>query len=247
MGAASLERAERIADWLDGRADDVVALTETSAGAGTGLMMGRLAARGFHVVTRPAGTDRGALLAIRATQVVDITAQLGSTMPWRSPAAQLQMADGPMGVVAVYAPSRNRRDGRAERKREFFSSLTQGLAVLRERFDGRLVVLGDHNSVPRDHLPAHAGFTSWEYQWHDDLQDLGLRNVHAVLDREQPYSWVGRTGNAYLYDYAHIGDGLGGSVADFSYLADSRALGLSDHAAVSARLDSPTAARTIVS
>jgi exonuclease III len=134
-----------------------------------------------------------------------------------------------------------------DRKREFFSSLAAGLTALREQLDGRLVVLGDHNSVPRDHVPAHPGFTTWEYQWHDDLEKLGLRNVHALVGREQPYSWVGRTGNAYLYDYAHIGDALAEAVADFSYLTDPRSLKLSDHAAVTARLDSPTAARTIVS
>lgn len=247
MGAASLERAQRIADWLDDRSDDVVALTETSAGTGSALLMGRLAAQGFHVFTRPPGRDRGALLAVRTAKAIDITPQLASTMPWRSPAAQLQMADGPIGLVAIYAPSRNRREGRAERKRDFFASLARGLAALSERFDGRLVVLGDHNSVPRDHRPTHAGFTSWEYEWHDALEDLGLRNVHAVLDHEQPHSWVGRTGNAYLYDYAHIGDGLGAGVAGFSYLTEPQALGLSDHAGVSARLDSPIAARTMVS
>ncbi len=236
VGAAAFDRAEGILGWLELRPADVLVLTETSAGTGTSLLIRRLLKQGFEVTWQHPGADRGALIATRSPNVKDLTDLVASTMPWRSPAVQLETDDGPLAIVGVYAPSRDRRNGRAAQKREFLESLASGLAALAERLQGRLLLLGDHNTVPRDHIPQHSGFTSWEYQWHHDLLKLGLRNVHALSEAKQPHSWIGRTGNAYLYDYVHLGEALHGRLGGFTYLHTPRQAGLSDHAAVTATI-----------
>jgi exodeoxyribonuclease-3 len=217
----------------------VIVLTETSKGDGTSQIVRGLRERGLEVIARQPGSDRGALIAVRAESVLDITDNMESSMPWRSPAIQITTQAGPLAVVGVYAPSRDRSNGRAARKQEFLSRLTTSLAALNEKFSGRLLMLGDHNAVARDHSPSHPGFTSWEYQWHADLVDLGLLNVHQLLGVAQPHSWVGRTGNAYLYDYVQLGTALHQHLNRFAYLHAPRLDGLSDHAAVEATLTQP--------
>ena len=71
---------------------------------------------------------------------------------------------------------------------------------------------------------------------HDELEGYGLSAAHELLGSGQQHSWLGRTGNGYLYDYFHLGAELHQLVERCAYLHGPRTRGLSDHAAVAVRL-----------
>ena len=53
---------------------------------------------------------------------------------------------------------------------------------------------------------------------------------------EQAYSWIGRTGDGYRYDYFHVGRALAERIQACLYLHETRERKLTDHAAVTLSL-----------
>lgn len=211
-------------------------LTETSTGRGTQLLRDELLQRGYQTYTTTDARDRGVLLASRVAVREMLTDRLDVTLPWRVSTVLLDTAPA-IAVVAVYVPSRDRTPAKIARKQAFITSLLQGLGALPEHLRRNLLVVGDYNAIARRHSPPLPGFLPYEYAMHDTLEDLGLRPAHELLPGHgHPHSWIGRTGNGYLYDYIHVGAGLHTRVQRCAYLHDPRTRGLSDHAAVVARL-----------
>lgn len=75
--------------------------------------------------------------------------------------------------------------------------------------DGHRVVLGDFNVLEPTHVPRYRFFAPFEYEFYNWFEEAGyvdaFRHLHPdVLD----YSWVGRTGDGYRYDHAHVTSGL---------------------------------------
>jgi len=237
IGAAASPRAGAILRWLRSRADDVVVLTETSGGAGTDLLAEGLRATGFRVRHARDARERGVLLASRIGFVDDFSEQVGVTLPCRARAVVLDTEPRQVALVGVYVPSRDRSDHKVARKQAFIASMLAGLRQLPAALRERLVLAGDYNAVARRHDPPLPGFFRWEYDLHDELEGIGLRPAHELRPRrDQPHSWIGRTGLGYLYDYVHVGSGLHGGVERCAYLHGPRERRLSDHAAVVVRL-----------
>jgi exonuclease III len=218
VGAASVERALLIADWVEGQCADVVVLTETSSGQGTHLLYNRLLGDGYRVDVHWRAGDRGVLLATMNSEAIPTP----SILPSRLRAARIT-ADN-LTIVGLYGPSRSVKN--RDRKQMFFASVLDWLGRLNT---DRLVLVGDYNAIPRDHEPRHVGFKDFEYAFHDGLAQLGLRAAHG---EPQPHSWFGRSGAGYLYDYVHLGAAL--AVSRCEYID---AGGLSDHSAVLATVE----------
>jgi exodeoxyribonuclease-3 len=237
IGAAAPERAASILRWLRSRPEDVMVLTETSAGAGTQLLAEGLSADGFDVLQTPHPRERGVLLASRLTRTGARTVSLDVTLPCRVAGAVFELDGGPLTVVGVYVPSRDRSEAKVARKQAFVSSLLKQLGRLSAGARERLVLTGDYNAVARGHEPPLPGFFPWEYALHDELERIGLRPAHELSGvAAHPHSWIGRTGTGYLYDYVHLGGALHGSLGRCRYLHGPRERRLSDHAAVSVSL-----------
>jgi exodeoxyribonuclease-3 len=240
--SAAPARAAMIRQWLRRRDnDDVVVLTETSKGLGTQIIADDLRRRGYSVLLTPDSRDRGVLFATRQPVSEVLNARLDVTLPWRVAAVVLDTVPR-VAVVGVYVPSRDRSEFKVNRKREFIRSLLIGLWALPEAMRQHLVLAGDYNVVPRDHKPRLPGFFPYEYEMHETLSGYGLESVHTLRPSSaQPHSWIGRTGNGYLYDYVHLGQALHDRLERYAYLHGPRLRGLSDHAALVARvrLDDP--------
>jgi exodeoxyribonuclease III len=237
IGAAARERAGAILRWLRTRREDVLVLTETSAGAGTQLLAAGLAADGFEVLATPHPRERGVLLATRLPGTRVRTLALDVTLPCRAAAATFDVGGETLTVIGVYVPSRDRSEAKVARKQAFIGSLLAALRALPAPARERLVLAGDYNTVARGHQPPLAGFFPWEYALHEQLEKLGLRSAHELDGAAgHPHSWIGRTGTGYLYDYVHLGGALHGSIGRWRYLHGPRERRLSDHAAVSVRL-----------
>jgi exodeoxyribonuclease III len=238
LGAAALVRAGDLLRWLVARPEDVFLLTETSNGTGTAFVLERFRRAGFAVVhtTDPNG-DRGTALVSRVRVAGRFPGFTGVTIPGRVAAAVLA-TEPTVAVAGLYVPSRDRSTDKTEKKQAFVASLLKALdelpAVLREH----LVVGGDYNVIARTHRPLHPGFLPFEFGLLEQLEAHGLVDAHEQCSPgEQPYSWIGRTGDGYRYDYFHVGRELAGRIQSCSYLHETREHRLTDHAAVTLTLD----------
>jgi exodeoxyribonuclease-3 len=99
------------------------------------------------------------------------------------------------------------------------------------------LIAGDYNAVSRRHEPPYEGFIACEFELHEELERLGFISGHELVDfAEHPYSWIGRTGRGYLYDYFHLGRALHDRLRSCRYLHGTRRNRISDHAAVAVAL-----------
>ncbi|GAA3679223.1 exodeoxyribonuclease III [Nonomuraea antimicrobica] len=241
IGAAARERAERMLRWLADRDDDVVMLTETSAGPGTAWILEQYRRAGYAVINTPDDGDRGAALISR----IPVTAHQPDfgqvSIPARVATARLDTRPATWWV-SVYVPSRDRSADKTTRKELFITSLLKAIAQLGPDERGHLVIGGDYNVIAADHRPLHPGFLPFEFGMLDTLTAEGFTDTHAHMAPEaQPYSWIGRTGDGYRYDYVHVGSELTGRIRDCAYLHETRTEALTDHAAVELHLDLETA------
>jgi exodeoxyribonuclease-3 len=246
IGAAAAARAERILRWLADRDDDVLILTETSAGPGTALILDRLRRGGYTVTATPPAGDRAVAVATRLA-TTDATPQLAEvSIPSRVAAVTLG-TQPPVTVVGVYVPSRDRSTDKTAKKRTFLASLHAALRAVPAPVRATTVLGGDFNVISRAHRPIYRGFLDFEYDFLDQIDALGLADAHhRYAPGEQVHSWVGRTGDGYRYDYLHTGSSLAGRVTHSAYLHETRQLRLTDHAAVTLGLDIPAPRPTTI-
>lgn len=238
IGAASLDRAELLLRWLASREEDVFLLTETSAGAGTALLLDRFRRVGYTVVkTTDVDGERGAALVSRIPLAGPPMPLHQVSIPGRVAAAPLDTTP-PTWFLSVYVPSRDRSADKTTRKETFITSLLKAIAELPAEQRNHLVIGGDYNVIPADHRPLHPGFLPFEYALLDELRAGGFVDAfEQCRPSVQEYSWIGRTGAGYRYDYFHVGQALTSRIAGCAYLHDTREQHLTDHAAVRVDLD----------
>lgn len=238
IGAAARDRAGELLCWLAARPEDAFVLTETSAGTGTAYLLDRFRDAGYAVVHTPdMSGDRGTALVSRVAVAEPLSAAVaGVSVPGRVAAAVLDTTPT-VAVLAVYVPSRDRSAGKTEKKQAFVTSFLKALDELPEELRARLVVGGDYNVIARTHRPLHQGFLPFEFGLLETLEAHGLVDAHERCSPgEQPYSWIGRTGDGYRYDYFHVGGELAGRIRACAYLHETRERRLTDHAAVTLHL-----------
>lgn len=237
IGAAARARAGDVLAWLAERPEDVFLLTETSGGSGTTWLLDRFREAGFEVVHAPdPNGDRGAALVSKVRVARRLAGLTDITIPGRVAAAVLD-TEPEVAVLGVYVPSRDRSADKTEKKESFVTSLLVALDALPAEVRERLVLGGDYNVIGRTHQPLHAGFLPFEFGLLERLEAHGLVDAHEQCSpNEQAYSWIGRTGDGYRYDYFHVGRTLAGRVRDCAYLHETRERRLTDHAAVTLSL-----------
>lgn len=238
ISGPSVARAQLLADYLLEVDADVVVLTETRSNAGTQALLDWCRTQGYFVM--------GELPASSRERGVAVIRRIG---PDRQPlAAQVDLPhrlliddlDDEIGLrlVAAYVPSRDASLPKIERKRTFLGQMSAALRVVAE--DTRVVFMGDLNIVGRTHMPRYPVFKAWEYEALDDIGAIGLTDVFAEMNPGvQAYSWIGRTGSGYRYDYAFVSPDLVDAVKSCEYLHAPRERGITDHAAVLLTLGLP--------
>ena len=232
ISGPSVERAERLAEFMLALDLDVLVLTETRANSGTEYLLGEFADAGYEVQWPLPSSARE-----RGVAVLSRVASRGSIKRSASVDLSHRLVVGDVGgaatvtLLAAYVPSRDASQPKLERKRRFLAQLLE--VVEHSARTGRVILMGDLNVVSRAHQPRYPAFRSWEYDALDHVLDHGLIDVFADLHPGvQAHSWIGRTGNGYRYDYAFVSQDLAGAVRECEYLHEPRERGLSDHAAL---------------
>ncbi len=229
----SAARAERQLAWLAERPEQVLVLTETSPGAGTRLLLERLAAAGWEV--------RGAALADRERGVAIATrvraAPRGGNIVDHLPGRAELVALDRIHVVGLYVPSRDDSQQKTERKRRFCEAVSQFLA---ERRPYDAVVIGDLNVLEPVHRPHYGMFLDWEYRLYDELVVRGFVDAYRLRHpNEMEYSWVDYENRGYRFDHVFVSQALVGSVRRCEYDHSPRETDLSDHSALVLELEWP--------
>ena len=238
IGAASPDRARALLNWLAGRPEDVFILTETSAGPGTAYLLDQFRCAGYAVIKTPdADGERGTALISRVPVHRDLTPVVaGVSIPCRVSAGVLD-CEPPIAILGVYVPNRDRSQEKTDRKRRFINTFIAACDNLPVGISGHLVVGGDYNVIGRAHRPLHQGFLPFEFGLLESLQMRGLADAFEITaPGVQAYSWIGRTGGGYRYDYLHVGPALTELIGACEYLHETRQGKLSDHSALTLTL-----------
>lgn len=231
----SRPRAERQLDWLSERHEQVFVLTEIGTGEGSQILADRLRGAGWAVRSMaPRDGERGVMIASRLA--------LKSQQP--SPASYLperasEVVVGNLGLIGVYAPSRDESALKIARKRRFLAEL---LTVLGSREPIATVLIGDLNVVERSNRGSDRLFQDWEYELYEELPHIGWLDAYRALHPERvELSWTDTEGNGYRFDHCFITADLRTHLARCEYVHETREIGLSDHSALVIQLDSISA------
>ena len=232
ISGPSVQRAERLADFMLALDLDVLVLSETRANSGTECLLAAFADAGYEVQSPLplSARERGVAVLSRVASPGSIKQPSPVDLSHRLVIGDLGEATK-MTLLAAYVPSRDATQPKLERKRRFLAQLLR--VVKNSARAGPVILMGDLNVVGREHLPRYSAFRSWEYDALDHVVDHGLVDVFTELHPGvQAHSWIGRTGNGYRYDYAFVSEGLIKAVRGCEYMHEPRERGLSDHAAV---------------
>ncbi|MEU0396510.1 hypothetical protein ABZ208_27705 [Streptomyces sp. NPDC006208] len=101
------------------------------------------------------------------------------------------------------------------------------------------MVIGDFNILEPTHTPRYRFFQPFEYDFYGWLGQAGYQDAFRELHPDAAeYSWVGRTGDGYRYDHAHVSADLVPAVHGCAYVHEPRTGPdrLTDHSALSLNL-----------
>ncbi|MEU1852964.1 endonuclease/exonuclease/phosphatase family protein [Streptomyces sp. NPDC019990] len=230
------ERAERQLAYLAARPEPVLVLTETADSGGCELLATRFESAGYSVTfPRPGRGERGVMIVSRlATAPGPAETEY---LPHRCVSVTVDTDKGPLDVIGLYVPSRDATDAKTTRKRTFLEECQHRLPA---GWGGPLrVVIGDFNILEPTHTPRYRFFQPFEYAFYEALRAAGYEDAFRRLHPEElEYSWVGRTGDGYRYDHAHVSQALANTLHACAYVHDVRTAGdrLTDHSALSVSL-----------
>ncbi|MFE6030228.1 endonuclease/exonuclease/phosphatase [Streptomyces niveus] len=231
----SRERAERQLVYLLARPETVLVLTETADSAGCDLLESRFRMEGYDVTfPRPGRGERGVMIVSRLATVPGRV--VAHYLPHRAVTVKVDTQEGAVDVVGLYVPSRDATAAKRARKEKFLEGCRAGLPGGN---DGSRVVLGDFNILEPDHFPPYRFFKAFEYGFYDWLCEVGYHDAYRELHPNSlEYSWVGRTGDGYRYDHAHVSASLRPALRNCSYVHGPRTREdrLTDHSALTMSL-----------
>lgn len=235
IGNPSIERAQAQIEWLlNDEEYEIIVLTETKKSIGCELIINKLKDNDYMIYTDKYSNDYGVIIASkldgRRFDFLDENIPLRS----RSSGITIRINDNIINVIGIYIPSNDKRKN--TRKKLFMESVIESLSKFRS--SDKILLCGDFNTVMRNHIPRYSMFRKWEYDFFDEIKKNGLEDVYDILyPNQQVYSWFGRTGNAYKYDYNFITNNLKENLKDVVYLNETIELKLTDHAAIIIDLD----------
>ncbi|WP_329028115.1 endonuclease/exonuclease/phosphatase family protein [Streptomyces sp. NBC_00690] len=234
----SRERAARQLTYLAARPEAILVLTETANSTGCEHLANEFEGAGYHVAfplpSRQA-RERGVMIVSRlAMHPFPLALEY---LPHRALAVTVDTEEGPLTVIGVYVPSRDATEAKRERKRRFLEELASRLPAGET---GARLMMGDFNVLEPDHVPRYRFFEPFEYDFYTGLAERGYTDAFRHLHPEaREYSWVGKTGDGYRYDHAHVSAGLHDALRTCAYVHEPRTAApprLTDHSALSAGL-----------
>jgi exodeoxyribonuclease III len=236
---AAAPRAREQALWLAAQDVDVLILTEVRSRDGYRELSSGMERCGYRLLSHPAPAgDAFVSIAVRHGES-RLLPPAAVSLPHRLPEVELSVGGRRVLVVGVYVPSRGAADQRNVAKRRFQATVMERLSALQHAMRDQDVVLGgDLNVVDGVDRPHYKVFGAWEHEFYRHFADVGLIDSHRELAAEcrGPWSWKGRSGLEYRFDYLMTSRSLVDGLRSCRYITSPMSYGLSDHAAVSIQL-----------
>jgi exodeoxyribonuclease III len=230
-------RSYRQVEWIaDQEAADLVVITEVGSGPGGAALVTALADHGYASVfaPEPVSPDYRTVLASRGAPLTPVPSGI-DVLPHRSPAATVLVGEHPVAILGLYVPSRGPKERRNEAKRAFQQAVSTALPafVAQAQSDGLVIVIDDLNVVEPGHIPHHAVFGEWEYDFYRSFSTAGLTDAYRGLHPSTiEHSWFGRSGQGYRLDHAFVTAPHHAQIRRCAYLHSPIEQGLTDHAAL---------------
>ena len=255
VGAPSLERAQRQLEWLAGRLEDVVVLTETKGTAGSQFLADAFTTAKYSVTFPEHGPgELGVMIVSKVSTAVD---PLGAALDYLPARAARVVVDtttaGPLRVVGAYVPARDATAEKPERKQTWIERFHTALDTTAS--DVPLLLLGDLNVLEPAHTPPHRGqFAPFEYDFYTGLtQRHGLVDLFRHLHPERvEHSWARHGELGYRYDHAHAAKFVADRLTSCEYVHETREVmqdgsRLTDHSGLAVRVALTAAAPLLTS
>lgn len=233
----SIERANKQAEWLRKRPEDVLVLTEAKRSKGCIFMERYFQAYKYNVAfLKPEGKEFGVIIASKHPLMQSNFSNHIDYLQARVTSVKLNFLNNELEIIGVYVPSRNSNYEKIDRKKRFLENLTNVLKTTHQ--PSNQIFCGDLNILEPNHVPYYPFFKEWEYNFYRDLIKNQLKDAFRHLHpSNQEYSWVGRTGDGYRYDHCFVSENLLPLVQKCYYFHKPREIRLSDHSAIIVELN----------
>jgi len=248
IGNPSLIRAARQCDWLTKRDEDVFVLTETKNSQGCCYIedyflnqSNTLFNQNYRIeydvsFPRSVTGDLGVMI-ISKRRIEETRNIFDNTSIYFSRQIEsiIKHKNMSLNIMGLYVPSRDRSEIKIQRKKAFIDRITKRINSFQ---NSTSIIMGDLNILDHNHFPHYPTFYKWEYDFYDDIVKNGFIDAYRHCNpTTNEYSWIGRTGDGYRYDYCFVSDSLIQNVVNCSFEHETRELKLSDHSAITVELD----------
>lgn len=248
IGNPSLERSKRQCEWLEKQNYDVLILTETKNSYGCqyisdyffniGNTIFSLETSKKYDVNFPISStgDLGVMIISKYDiknkhQAFNIQNRFYS----RQSQVSIEINNKLLQIIGLYIPSRDRSVNKIQRKMEFINSIK--LEIINNS-NCCSIIAGDFNILDKTHIPHYSTFFSWEYDFYDFLIENKYVDVYRKLNPQKlDYSWFGRTGDGYRYDYIFVSSDIASNILNCDFIHESRLNKLTDHSALFMEID----------
>ena len=246
IGNPSIERAKKQVEWLQNREEDLFFLTETKNSKGCNYIANHFSSNQntmsfadfkTHVSFPKSITGDYGVMCISKHQIKASHSPFAPNDQYycRYLENDIIINQNKLKTVCLYVPSRDRSNEKIIHKRNF---LEKSLINIGKNDNVPTIICGDFNILERNHIPHYSVFKEWEYDFYDKLIDTGFIDVYKYCYPEKhEYSWVGRTGDGYRYDYCFISYFLSNRIIDCKFIHETRHDKLTDHSALMVEID----------
>lgn len=247
IGNPSLTRAVRQCEWLSKRDEDVFVLTETKNSQGCSFIEDFFLNQ-CHTLfdqdskieydvrfPRSVTGDLGVMIICKH-RIVDTRYifENNSIYYSRQLESSVQYNNMALNIMGLYVPSRDRTEKKIQRKKNFIDDIIKNINTSAKSTS---IIMGDLNILDQKHFPHYSTFYKWEYDFYDDIIKCGYKDAYRLCNpTTNDYSWIGRTGDGYRYDYCFVSDDLIQNVISCSFDHETRNLKLTDHSAITIEL-----------
>lgn len=221
IGNPSLERAKRQCVWMKNKDYDIYVLTETRDSDGCNYIAKYMEIIGYQVVfPRPNGKNLGVMILSKIhLGKINFVLDQKDELYGRFIKCRIVNDKHQFDLVGIYVPSRDRTERKILRKKRFCNITLDELN--NSKYD--MVICGDYNVVGIHHIPHYSVYFQWEYQFLQELESMKLIDAYELLyPNVQEYSWKGRTGNGYRYDYVHVSNAMLSQINKCYYIHETR-------------------------
>ena len=247
IGNPSLIRATRQCEWLSMRDEDVLVLTETKNSQGCSYIeefflnqSNTLFNDNYRIeydVCFPRSVTGDLGVMIISKHKISETSYLfedKSIFFSRQLEVSIKYKNLFLNLMGLYVPSRDRSEKKIQRKKGFIDKIIKCINSYKNSTN---IIMGDLNILDPNHIPHYSTFYKWEYDFYDFIVNNGFIDAYRFCNPyKNDYSWVGKTGNGYRYDYCFVSDSLIQNVVSCSFEHETRDLKLTDHSAITIEL-----------